>query len=86
VVVPALTALFPDTALQVVGNLAPVSSAMFVDLLYEQPIFFFSPGTFNHLRVQNFLPAMEALYVCPVLEALSDALPVLWAHLLDKFP
>jgi hypothetical protein len=56
---------------------------MFVDLFNEQPILFFSPGTFNHFRVQDFLPAMEALHVCPVLEALSDAFPVLRAHLLD---
>ena len=75
--------------------MAPVLCLELVNLLDKNAIFFFSPRTFFHFGVEDFLPAVEALDIGPVFEALSNFFPVAWldklglkkmtyTHLIDK--
>ena len=84
-VVPALPALLADAARQVLSNLAPVLSAALLHLVDQLAILLFCPRPFHHFGVEHFLPSVEALHIRAGLEAFSDALPILGAHLLYKF-
>jgi hypothetical protein len=42
-------------------------------------IFLIEPGSFDHFRVQNFLPPMEALDIGAIIEVLGYPFPVLAA-------
>jgi hypothetical protein len=75
--------------------LAPVLCLELVNLLDKYAILFFSPRAFFHFGVEDFLPAVEALDIGPVFEALSNFFPVAWldklglkkvtyTHLIDK--
>ena len=71
-----LAALLADTAGEVRGNLAPSLRAILFDALHENTIFLLSPGSFDHLRIEHFLPAVEALDIGAILELLGNFLPV----------
>lgn len=86
VVVPTFTALLTDATLQIMGYLAPVLSAVQTDLIDEKAILLLGPGALDHLRVEDFLPSVQTLDVCAILESLSNAFPVFGAHLLDQLP
>ena len=63
-----LPTLLPDSARKSSRNLAPVLGTAFIDHLNESGVLFFSPGTFDHGRVEDFLPSVETLNVRAVIE------------------
>lgn len=60
------------------SNLAPSLGAVLLDALHEDAIFLFGPGPLDHLRIQDLLPAVQALDIRTILQLLSDFLPILW--------
>lgn len=84
VVVPALSALLPNSALQVVSDLAPVLGAIHFDLLNQHAIFLFRPRTLNHFRIKHLLPSVQTLDVRATLQTFSDSFPIFGAHLLNQ--
>lgn len=71
-----LTALLANTTLEELGDLTPVLGLELVNLFDKNAIFFFSPRAFFHIRIQDFLPAVEALDISAVFETLSNFFPV----------
>ena len=71
-----LSALLPNATVKGLSNLAPVLGSVLLHILYESTVFFFCPGTFDHLRVKDLLPAVEALNVSSFVQSLSNTLPV----------
>lgn len=72
-VVPPLPALLADPARKVLGNEAPIFGPVGLDKLQDQFIFLFGlrslkiyPWSLDKRGVQDLLPAMQALHVCPV--------------------
>lgn len=72
-VVPPLSALLADPPRQVLGNEAPILWPVGLDKLQDQFIFLFRlyslkiyPWSLDKRGVQDLLPAMQALHVCPV--------------------
>ena len=82
-IVPAFTTLFSDAARQVVRYVCPFLGSISLHEGEYELVFFFGPGAFNELRVENFLPSMEALYICPAVKALGNLLPVFTVVFLD---
>ena len=72
-----LSALLPNATVKSLSDLAPVLGSVLLHILYEGPVFFLSPGTFDHLRVEDLLPAVEALDVSSFVQSLSNTLPIL---------
>lgn len=54
------------------------------DELEDELIFILGPGAFDKIRIEDFLPPVEALYVGPSSERLRHFLPVLATLLLDS--
>ena len=71
-----LSALLPNATVKSLSDLAPVLSSELLYILDEGTVFFLSPGTFNHLRVEYLLPAVEALNVSSFVQSLSNTLPI----------
>lgn len=72
-VVPPLSALLADPARQVLGNEAPILGPVGLDKLQDQLIFLFGlrssqiyPWSLDKRGVQDLLPSMQALHICPV--------------------
>jgi hypothetical protein len=70
-------ALLSDPAGQGSRYLAPIHGAVLADHGHKGVVFLVSPGTLDHRWVQNFLPPVETLNVCAILEKGRDSLPVL---------
>lgn len=85
VVVPTLATLLANATFDVLSDLAPILSAVQLDLLHEKPVFFLSPRAFDHFRIEHFLPSVQALDIGSELQAFSDPLPVFGSHLPDQF-
>ena len=66
------------------GNLTPGLSSVLFDAFHENAIFLFGPGPLDHLRIEDLLPAVQALHICTILQLLSDFFPILWLHCNDK--
>lgn len=69
-------ALLSDPAWQSSGYLAPIHSAILADHSYKGVVFLVCPGSLDHGWVENFLPPVEALNVCAILEKGRNSLPV----------
>ncbi len=76
-VVPALSTLLSDAAWQVVGDISPLLSPLPLHKYKYKHVLFFGPGAFHEVRIQNFLPSMEALDISAAWQLLSYFLPVL---------
>jgi hypothetical protein len=76
-VVPAFTALLADAAVKVLGDSGPFDSSILGDQLEHGSVFFFGPGALDQARIQDLLPAMQALDVSAPREIFSDLFPVL---------
>jgi hypothetical protein len=74
-VVPSLTALLTDTPRKMVGNVLPLLGTTIADQLEKELILNFSPGPFNEVWIQNFLPPMEALNISSPFYRFSNFLP-----------
>ena len=82
-VVPSLSTLLSYTTFQIISDLTPILGSVSSNLFDQKPVFFFGPGTFYHLRVQNFLPSVQTLHVRSKFKFLGNLFPVFWTHLLD---
>ena len=83
VVVPPLTALLTNATWQKFSNRRPVLGLLLGDELQDELIFSLGPRAFDKVRIEDFLPSVEALYVGPSSKRLSHFLPVLATLLLD---
>ena len=77
VVVPTLPTLFTYTPRQSFGNVRPVLCSKVPYSFEKDVVFFWSPGPLDQVRIQYFLPTVEALNVTAVLKKRSNLLPVL---------
>jgi hypothetical protein len=82
-VVPALSALLPDSARKGLGDVTPVFCAKFQDILGEAFILFLTPWSFDHGGVQNFLPSVEALDISALVQEGGNPFPVPGSKLLN---
>ena len=73
---PAFPALLPDAARKELSDLRPILSSVFFHRLDEHMIFCIEPGTLDHLRVEDLLPAVEALDVSTIIKMFSNTFPV----------
>lgn len=80
------TALFADAPRLALGQEAPVPRPVLLDHFYNYIILVFGPGPFDQIRVQHFLPPMQALHVRPVPQIRCNTLPVLRSVLLHQLP
>jgi hypothetical protein len=76
VVVPSLTALLPYSSRQLFGYLGPLLGAMGLNQFKDETVFLFGPRSLDKAWVQNLLPPVQALDVCPTRKGFSDFLPV----------
>ena len=74
---PPLPALLADPPRQVLSNLCPLLRAEQLHKLEDKAILFLGPRALHEVRVQHFLPAVEALDVCAPRKELSYPFPVL---------
>lgn len=70
------SALFTYASGKVRGNLTPGLSPVLFHAGHKDAVLFFSPWSFDHFRIKNFLPAMQALYIGAILELLGNFLPI----------
>ena len=64
VIVPALTTLFTNAPGQVLRNIGPLKGSKVLHQSQDQFVFFFAPRPLDKIRVEYFLPAVEALDIC----------------------
>lgn len=76
-VVPALTALLADAAVEGRSDLGPFLGALLLDEHQDHAVFVFGPGAFHQTGVQHLLPPVQALHVSAARQILSNLLPVL---------
>ena len=76
VVVPSFSALFPNSSRQSLSNVTPIFCAKLFDIKGKSIIFILTPGSFDHGRVQNFLPPVQALDVSSLVKVRGYSLPV----------
>lgn len=84
VVVPPLAALFPDSPGKSLRDVAPVLCSELRNIFREFLILFYAPWSFDHRRIENLLPPMEALDVGALVQVRGDPLPVFCAKPLDE--
>jgi hypothetical protein len=77
VVMPAFPALLPDAARKELSDLRPILRSVFLHRLDELMVLCIQPGTLDHLRVEDLLPAVEALDVSSIIKMFSNTFPVL---------
>ena len=68
-----------------VGDDGPLLGTVDVDKVQEKAIFDVSPRPLDKRGVEDLLPPVQALYICPAAKALGDLFPVFAAVLLDGF-
>ncbi len=71
------SALFSDTAWKGVSYRTPIGSSALMNHFNQNSIFFLCPRPLDHCRIEDLLPAMQALYISPTIEVGSYSLPVL---------
>ena len=74
-VVPSLTALLTDASWQPMSYVCPLLSSLFVDTFENNQVFFIEPLSFDQVRVENFLPAVQTLNITSVWKPLSNLFP-----------
>ena len=72
--------LLADAAIQELSDLAPVLSFELDDFLNKDAVFFFGPWSLFHLRIEDFLPPVQALDVCAMFKTLCNSLPIPWLN------
>jgi hypothetical protein len=76
-IVPPLTTLFSNSARQSLSDIAPVFGAELMNIFRQFFVFLLTPWSFHHWWIQDFLPPMQTLNICPLIEMRSNSLPVL---------
>ena len=71
-----LTALLTDTARQVGSYLAPGLRTILLDALGENAVFILCPRPLDHLWIKDFLPAMQTLDICSILQLFCYLFPI----------
>lgn len=79
-------ALFPDPPWQRLRNLTPVLRSVSANHLQQDVVFFLSPRTFHHLRIEHFLPPVKALYVSSFIEKRGNPFPVFSLRVKNVLP
>lgn len=85
VIVPPFSALLANSAWKCLRDVAPIFGPKFHHIFRELFILFLTPRSFDHRRIQNLLPAVQALHVGPLVQVGSDLLPVFGSELPHKF-
>ena len=62
-VVPALSALFPDSARQVLSDGGPLLGSVLLHKKLNKLVLLGRPGTFDERGIEDLLPAVQALDV-----------------------
>jgi len=83
-VVPSFSALLAYSSGKVTCNQAPVLWTMLIYHVKDYLVFFLCPWSFCKSRIQNFLPAMQALNVGSPCKLSCNGFPLLSSMLLYK--
>jgi hypothetical protein len=83
-VMPSLSALLSNPTWQSLSDVTPIFCAILFDINSKTVILFLAPRSFDHGRVENFLPSMETLNICPLVKEGGNPLPVPGAVLLHE--
>jgi hypothetical protein len=73
---PPFSALFADSSREGLSNVTPIFCAKLLDIYSKTVIFFLAPWAFDHRWIENLLPSMEALNICPLIKEGSNAFPI----------
>lgn len=68
VIVPPFATLLSYSPWESLCNVAPILSTVFCNIFREFLILFLAPGSFNHRRIEHFLPPMKTLDISPLVE------------------
>ena len=82
-VVPPFPALLANSPWECLSDVTPVLGPELLHILREHIILSLSPRTFHHRRVKHFLPTVQALHICPLIQIGSYLLPIFCAKLSD---
>lgn len=82
-IVPALATLLSNSAWECCCYITPVLWTVQLDIFREFFIFFLTPRPFHHRWIQHFLPSVQALDVCSVVQMRGNLLPIFCAKLVD---
>lgn len=69
-IMPAFAALFPDSSRQVLRDLCPFLRSALLDEVQNEAILLLRPRALNQVRIEHFLPPMQALHIGPPRETL----------------
>ena len=75
-IVPPLATLLPYPSGQSIRNLGPLARPVPLHVFFHGSIFFGGPGAFDEGGLEDFLPAMKALYFSATGEILGNGFPV----------
>jgi len=81
IVVPPFTALFSDSAMEVVSDLRPIFGSILGHKLDDFLIFLFGPRSFDQRRVKHSFPSILALKFITIWHLHGNCIPVLVDHL-----
>ena len=90
-IMPSLSTLLTDSAGQILSDKAPILWSVLFYKMDNLFILLFSlnkmekyPGSFYQFGIQYFLPAMQTLYICPLLKKASNPFPISSAILINE--
>lgn len=83
-IMPSFSTLLANTARETVSNLSPFLRSFLLYKNEHKLIFFFAPGSFNQIRVQDLLPSVQTLDIGATRQCLCNFLPILASILLDS--
>lgn len=84
-VMPSFPTLLANSSWECLSDVTPVLGPELLHILRQHIILSLSPRTLHHRRVQHFLPTVQALDICPLIQIRSYLLPIFCAKLSDQF-
>ena len=85
VIMPSLSALLTNPARKMLCNRSPFLRSLFLDQSQNKSIFLNTPRSLHKVRIQDFLPPMQALNISASIEAFGNLLPVSAPVLLHSY-
>jgi len=76
VVMPSFAALFSNSTFQLLGNLSPLVRPELRDQKDDQSVLLLRPRSLHELRVEDLLPAMQALHIGSPRQRFGYFLPI----------
>lgn len=76
VIVPSFSALLSYPTRKILGNKTPILCFIFPDIFYQLLVLLRCPWSLYHIRIENLLPPVQALNVCPIVKISCNPFPI----------